>query len=102
MTPLEVPTRFERDMGCTPGELRASLAQALPGSVLSVDPCGASALAHFNDGSLRLSWSSLPPRRIALLEIPRLRVCFEYERLQARRRYEVQRHFDLVYQRGGG
>jgi hypothetical protein len=51
---------------------------------------------------LRLVWQPLAARRIALLEIPRLQVRFQYAGLSAERRHEVQRRFDLATQRGGG
>lgn len=87
-------------MGCTAGELRAGLQLALPGAQLAVD--SSAALATFEDGALQLRWNPMAPRRIALLELPRLSVSFRYSRLTPERRFEVQRRFDLVYQRGGG
>lgn len=100
MTPLDVPECFDREMGCTATELRAGIAQALGESELEVTD--ATALATFDDGTLRLTWAALPHRRIASLEIPRLRVAFRFRGLTPERRYEVQRQFDRVYQRGGG
>lgn len=87
-------------MGCTEVELRAGLRQALGEAKLEL---GAGfALASLDDGSLRISWFALPPRRIALLELPRLSVSFQYDGLTPERRYTIQRQFDRVYQRGGG
>ncbi|MBI5718821.1 MAG: hypothetical protein HZC37_14170 [Burkholderiales bacterium] len=102
MTPGDVPEAFERDMGCTSAELLASLATALPGAVLLVNAERASASAVFDAGALHIHWSTLPPRRIALLVIPRTLVSFRYERMSPARRHEIQRRFDMVYQRGGG
>lgn len=89
-------------MGCTSAELLASLATALAGATLQIDADRASASAVFDGGTLNIRWSALPPRRIALLAIPRTLVSFQYERMSPARRYEVQRRFDMVYQRGGG
>lgn len=102
MTPLDVPIRFERDMGCTIAELLASLEKALPQAAVRIDTGHAQASATFEDGMLHLAWGELPPRRIALLVLPRTQVRFHYESMSALRRHEVQRRFDMVYQRGGG
>ena len=103
VTPLHVPSSFEREMGYTEAEFRALLRDALHEASLDErDVAKSCAEARFADGALRLSWQVLPARRIALLEIPRLFVCFRYEGLSDDRRHQVQRRFDLVYQRGGG
>lgn len=102
MTPRVLPTEFVRDMGLTPSEFSQALDQALEGGVLQVREHEQIACARFPDGELWLKWSTLPSRRLALLEIPRLKVQFEYYGLTEARRYDVQRHFDLVFQRGGG
>lgn len=102
VTPSSVPESFERDMGCTKVQLVWSLRAALPGATLLVDTDRAGASAVFDDGSLHLSWNALPPRQIALLEIPRTLVTFRYERMGPERRQAVQRRFDMEYQRGGG
>ena len=44
----------------------------------------------------------MEPRRIALLQIPQLRVSFRYVGFDADRRRDIQRRFDLATQRGGG
>jgi hypothetical protein len=88
-------------MGCTQTKLVSSLPQALPGAALLIDARKAIASAVFDDGALHLEWHAAPTRRIALLSIPRTLVRFRYERLPPERRHQVQRRFDLVYQRGG-
>lgn len=102
MTPEHVPADFEQTMGCTSADLLRCLPLALQGGRLEMSAAGGWALATFSDGSLRLQWSRLADRRIALLEIPRLQVRFQYSGLSAERRPEVQRRFDLATQRGGG
>ena len=89
-------------MGCTPAELVASLRRALPGAALAVDASRCVASAAFDDGVLHLEWREAPARQIALLSIPRILVRFRFERMTPERRHEVQRRFDMVYQRGGG
>ncbi len=106
MTPRIVPVEFERTMGCTAAELIAWLPTALPGAHIvpgaPSDAGSGSAVAVFPDGRLTLAWQTLPERRIALLRIPCLRVGFAYAGLDEPRRQQVQRHFDLATQRGGG
>jgi hypothetical protein len=51
---------------------------------------------------LRLRWHALPPRRIALLSVPRLRLCFVFEGVDEAARLRFMRRFDLYTQRGGG
>lgn len=89
-------------MGCTQSELVGALHQALAGAVIHIDMHKCVASAVFDDGALHIEWQSAPPRQIALLSIPRTLVRFRYERLSPPRRVQVQRRFDLVYQRGGG
>lgn len=100
MTPAVVPEEFEHIMGCTVADLLRALPVALPGA--EVDTTAPVIRCMLPDGALRLAWHALPARRIALLEIPRLQVRFQYTGLSAERRHEVQRRFDLATQRGGG
>lgn len=102
MTPEVVPESFEQVMGCTVADLLRALPVALPGADIDTDVAAGVIRGVFADGTLRLAWQPLPARRIALLEIPRLQVRFEYTGLSAERRREVQRRFDLATQRGGG
>ena len=95
---------FERVMGCSPEELSLWLDKALPGAQLetSVEQGGGTCRAGYLDGSLIIEWETLPIRRIALLAIPQLKVCFSYQGLPMNRRQEVQGYFDRATQRGGG
>ena len=102
MTPEFVPEEFEQTMGCTVADLLRALPAALPGADIETDFAANQVRGVFPDGMLRLVWQPLAARRIALLEVPRLQVRFQYSRLSADRRHEVQRRFDLATQRGGG
>jgi hypothetical protein len=51
---------------------------------------------------LELTWKVLPARRIALLEISRLLVSFQFKGLDIQNRADFMRRFDLTMQRGGG
>ena len=58
--------------------------------------------ADSSQGQLNLRWQEAPPRRIALISIPRLLVSFQFEGLNDGQRYTFMRRFDLYMQRGGG
>lgn len=94
------PEHFEREMGCTEDELRRWLPGALDGAVLSFGP--GHVLARFDTSCARLQWQALPPRRIALLVMPRLAVTFSFDGFEDAMRQRVMRRFDLYTQRGGG
>ena len=94
------PERFEREMGCTEDELRRWLPGALEGAALHPGPGGVR--AEFATGRVTLAWQPLPPRRIALLTMPRLQVSFDFEAMDEAQRQRVMRRFDLYTQRGGG
>ena len=93
--------RFTREMGCTDAELRSWI----PGASRTVDiqwrAQGAS-LDLGSGGRLEMAWQTLPPRRIALISLPRLSVTFDFGELPADQRHAFMRHFDLYTQRGGG
>lgn len=94
------PAQFERDMGCTEAELLHWLPGATRGLPLNLGL--RSAQVTLNGGGLRLDWTVLEPRRIALLCIPRLALCFRFDGVDEAARIEFMRHFDLYTQRGGG
>lgn len=86
-------------MGCTAAELVSWLPRALPDAELSTDVPGQRNIAAWASGSLDLRWNTLPPRRIALLEIPQLQVNFVCSGLDDAR-YRIQKCFDLQTHRG--
>lgn len=95
------PPRFEREMGCTVADLRAQLPGASRGAAIDWHDDGAD--VHLTPGLLRLRWRLLPPRRIALITLPRLAVHFEFApTVDADARTRYMRFFDLYTQRGGG
>jgi len=102
VTPVDLPESFERIMGCEARELLAWPPVALPNAEVIVEHASQQAIAHWPGGSLRLAWEVMEPRRIALLQIPQLRVSFRYVGFDADRRRDIQRRFDLATQRGGG
>jgi hypothetical protein len=91
---------FEREMGCTEAELRGWLPGACGGAALAFLDGGVD--VALDGGDLRLRWQALPPRRIALITLPRLHVRFDFEGVDEDERQRFMRHFDLYTQRGGG
>lgn len=92
--------QFQRDMGCTEVEWLAWLP-------ISVGDCawqrdGSSVRVTIGAGSLVLQWQVQPPRVIALIRLPVLRMHFQFQGLSADERLIFMRRFDLYTQRGGG
>ncbi len=99
--PTEIAEQFEREYGCTTTEWL----RWLPGAVRDCplqQPSAESAVANIDSGHLNLHWDVLPPRRIALLSMPRLQVRFQFVATPAPARQVFMRYFDLYMQRGGG
>ena len=97
----DYPARFSREMGCTPEELRTWLPGASRGARIDWVVSGATVWLEGAQG-LQLHWTALPPRRIALITLPRLQVSFDFGGLDAAARHHFMRYFDLYTQRGGG
>jgi hypothetical protein len=99
--PAAVPRAFEREMGCSAADLRGLLPGATRGAPITWHADGAD--VQLDGGRLLLRWSALPPRRIALVTLPRLAVRFEFDAaLGDAARAQFMRYFDLYTQRGGG
>lgn len=91
---------FEREMGCTAAELRGWLPAACGEAPLRWRDGGAD--VALGPGWLHLDWQPLSPRRIALLVLPRLRVCFAFVDVADDERRRWLQRFDLYTRRGGG
>lgn len=94
------PERFERDMACTEAEWLLWLPRAVGAHACQVS--GTSARVSIGEGELRLTWQVMPPRVIALMRLPRLRLDFVFSGLDEAQRYAFMKRFDLYTQRGGG
>jgi len=94
------PAAFEREMGCTAAELASWLPGASGDRPLT--PTDNGAVIAIDDGRLTLTWRELPPRRIALMTLPRLHVGFAFLGVADDTRLRFMRFFDLYTQRGGG
>jgi hypothetical protein len=94
------PFEFEREMGCTADELRGWLPGASGGRPIEWRDGGA--VVTLDQGRVALQWRVLPPRRIALISLPRLAVRFDARDVGGDAWRGFMRHFDLYTQRGGG
>lgn len=92
--------RFVRDMGCTEAEWLGWLPAAIGGCAWQ--RAGSSVQVDIPPGRLQLQWEPQPPRVIALMRMPVLRVSFAFEGLDAAQRHAFMKRFDLYMQRGGG
>lgn len=96
----EYPERFERDVGCSETEWLGWMPRAVGAHAWRRE--GPRIVVDIGAGSLTISWSPLPERRIALLRMQRLQVVFAFEGLDAAQRKAFMKPFDLSIQRGGG
>lgn len=96
----DYPEHFERDMGCSEAEWLGWMPRAMGAHAWQRQ--GAQITVQLGNGSLQLSWSPLPERRIALLRLQRLLVRFVFEGVDADQRRAFMKPFDLSIQRGGG
>lgn len=97
----EVPERLSRDMGCTPDDLVRWMPQATGQRPLRWFPDGCE-LALVQGGQVRFRWTVLPPRRIALMRIQRVRLEIVFQGCTAAQRREFIERFDAYTRRGGG
>ena len=98
----DVPERFTREQGCTGADWVRDLPGAVSRHRLEQLEAGHALVAIDGGGRLQLQWHELPPRRIALLRMPRLQVDFRFDGTDAAARSAFMRYFDLFLQRGGG
>jgi hypothetical protein len=95
------PPAFTREHGCTEAEWLGWLPGACAPAGLALGAPG-QAQVHLSPGMLWLRWEVLPPRQIALMRMPRMRVHYSFEQVDDGARHAFMRHFDLYMQRGGG
>lgn len=101
MFPPGVDMAFEREYGFTEGEWLRELPMAVAPQALVLEAPLRARIA-VGPGHLHLQWARLPHLRIALLNMPRLRVGFRFDDVDAPLRQQFMKRFDLVLQRGGG
>jgi hypothetical protein len=100
--PATYTEAFDREQGFTPQEWLNGLRGAVGTHRLELGPLQGQALVRIGAGTLHLQWTELPPRRIALLRLPRLAVRYRFNDVPAPERNAFMRYFDLYLQRGGG
>ncbi|MDE2372213.1 MAG: hypothetical protein KGN16_24810 [Burkholderiales bacterium] len=93
--------RFEREYGATESEWFRGLTGAVAAAALRRPASGRAEVA-LGAGRLHLDWTVLTPRRIALMEMPRMTVRFRFEDVDEGERIAFMRSFDLHLHRGGG
>lgn len=98
--PATYTESFEREHGCTEAEWLGQLPGAAEPHALKV--LGAQALVDIDSGTLQIDWQVLPPRRIALIQLPLMRVRYRFEGVDAPARQRFMKRFDLYMQKGGG
>lgn len=94
------PPQFSRETGCSEAEWLQTLPRACGAHPLRLGQQQAS--VPIGSGQLHLAWHVLPPRRIALLNLPRLAVSYRFDAVGEVERLRFMRHFDLAMLRGGG
>lgn len=87
-------------MGCTEAEWLGWLPAAVGVCAWRLE--GNQAHIEIPPGRLSVRWAPQPPRVIALMRMPVLRVNFEFIGLDAEPRYAFMKRFDLYMHRGGG
>jgi hypothetical protein len=97
----ETPAQFEREQSITQAEWLRALPGAVRDHALHL-PAPGEAVVSIGPGTMHLSWTMLPPRRMGLVQLPRMRVSYRFEGVDAEARREFMRYFDLYTHRGGG
>ena len=97
----DTPATFERDQSIS----ETDWLRSLPGAVRDhplVFPASGAAVVTIGSGALELNWTKLPPRRLGLVPLPRLAICYRFDGVDAEARRAFMRYFDLYTHRGGG
>jgi hypothetical protein len=95
------PEAFEREQGLAEADWLRSLPGAVRGRALALPTLGR-AVVSIGAGTLELDWTMLPPRRLGIVQLPRMAVHYRFVGVDAPARNEFMRYFDLYTQRGGG
>lgn len=87
-------------MGCT----RDDFVRWLPGATryAPMQMNADNAVVHAGDTTVEISFTPAPPRRIALVSLPALKVSFRFSGAGADAYREFMAYFDLYTKRGGG
>jgi len=95
------PEAFEREQSFAEADWLRTLPGAVRDHALAL-PAPGRAVVSMGAGTLELGWTMLPPRRLGLVQLPRMTVRYRFDGVDAQARNEFMRCFDLYTQRGGG
>ena len=91
---------IDREMGCTRAEFVRWLPGATRGAPMQLH--SDTAVVHSGGATVEISFVQAPPRRIALMSMPVLKVSFRFSGAEASVYREFMAYFDLYTKRGGG
>jgi hypothetical protein len=97
----DVPGRFEREQSVGEADWLRCLSGAVRDHALAL-PAPGRAVVCIGAGTLELDWTMLPPRRLGIVQLPRMAVRYRFDGVDADARREFMRFFDLYTHRGGG
>jgi hypothetical protein len=97
----EFPERFEREQSVSEADWLRCLPGAVRGHAIELPEPGC-AVVDIGAGTLELHWTMLPPRRLGIVQLPRMVVRYRFDAVDGAARNEFMRYFDLYTQRGGG
>jgi hypothetical protein len=97
----DFPERFEREQSVSEADWLRCLPGAVRDQALAL-PAPGLALVSIGAGTLELGWTMLPPRRLGIVQLPRMTVRYRFDGVDAEARREFMRYFDLYTHRGGG
>ena len=91
---------LRREMGCT----REEFVRWLPGATrhAPMQLHANKAVVQAGEATVEISFTQAPPRRIALISMPVLKVSFRFSGAAAGAYREFMAYFDLYTRRGGG
>ena len=91
---------LQREMGCTREEFVRWLPGATRHATMRLHP--EKAVIRTGNVKVEISFIQAPPRRIALVSMPVLKVTFRFSGAGADAYRDFMRYFDLYTKRGGG
>jgi hypothetical protein len=97
----EIPALFEREQSVSEADWLRCLPGAVRDHALAL-PAPGEAVVTIGHGTLRLNWTPLPPRRMALIQLPRMSIRYRFDGVDPAARQAFMRYFDLYTHRGGG
>ena len=89
-----------REMGCTREEFLRWLPGATRHAPMQIQ--ADTAVIHAGEAQVEISFIQAPPRSIALVSMPVLKVTFRFSGAGADAYRDFMRYFDLYTKRGGG